>query len=381
MKKPSFFRITSRASRSKEDQLTEVVAFVFNVAPALAQVFAREIFRNIRAGQAPSTIPEYQDWDVETQFAYQGEQRGRPDLILSSDTHRVWVEAKLDSGPGPDQLLKYYMALRKECDQEGVEGALVYLTREGASSGPVRGLREDLCKRDLPGQGDPAVCEYDWTKLESAMVEASGDESIQERLARELAIYLNDCEAMVRPLDKKSPSLILEYRGVRDGLWDLLEGVAGQVYEAMGDRKEDNKRPRNKMNWPDFPRYQFSYDIPGSEEVLGYPLLLEWNFDVREEWEGRRVPAFGWGLTLDSEGGLWPGGSEELVDRMNKGGFLCLADVGYPRLYRHKFLDDVLNSGDLTKDRVKALSGLVVPGLMFARDVAESWLDEDREGR
>ena len=135
------------------------------------------------------------------------------------------------------------------------------------------------------------------------------------------------------------------------------------------------------MNWPDFPRYQFSYDIPGSEEVLGYPLLLEWNFDVREEWEGRRVPAFGWGLTLDSEGGLWPGGSEELVDRMNKGGFLCLADVGYPRLYRHKFLDDVLNSGDLTKDRVKALSGLVVPGLMFARDVAESWLDEDREGR
>ena len=376
MKEPSFLRITSRASRSREDQLTEVVAFVFKVAPELARRFVVEVTDNKRTDQLIPPVPATQEWNVSTQFSYRGERAGRPDLVLAPETFRIWIEAKLDSGPSTDQLSKYYDGLSKEC-REDLHGVLVYLTRQGASAGPVDDL---LLELETKANTFVAVCEYDWVKLEKAMCVAADELELvdypQAQLASELATYLTESGAIVPPIDPKKTGVVSSFSEVKAGLWDLLDnGVMYRVYKVFGKEK---KRPSNGDAWPGFPRYQASYQIEHGEEVFGYPLLLEWNFDDRTDWAGRSGPAVAWGLTLDWGGGEWSEDMRGLVERLGSQGFLPLEDGNHPRLYQHMFLQDLLEQEDLTEGRVRVLSSRVIDGLRIAQSEAKQWIAENR---
>jgi hypothetical protein len=72
---------------------------------------------------APS---EYGEVRIECEYALPSDTAGRVDLVISTPSLLIYVENKVDSSAGPNQLTRYHKALENELGDR--DGTLVYLT-------------------------------------------------------------------------------------------------------------------------------------------------------------------------------------------------------------------------------------------------------------
>lgn len=244
----------------------------------------------------------------------------------------VWIEIKLDSQEGPDQLKSY---LRDLQDLGGpTDKHLVYLTRQGESEAPIKALESEIAHP------------WHWNALMSEMSLGRGKDNA---VRRALGEYLKEVNAQVEPLHPTSledPARFQELRVsletaakyVRDHVVHVGQNDGWEPYDAVPGSRRSGK-------WLEiFPRTWASYQV----SAAGWEnCLLEWHLclaGMGDEIDPAIDPAFGAGLTYlrsnDVEADTLFAGSD-LAD------FLPVKVDGWARRFRFLPLKGLEGAGDI----------------------------------
>ena len=271
---PGFSRLLGRCMY--EDQATEVVALALELDRNLMCRFIEAIAGDdIASGVA-------EELTVETQRRLD-DGKHRVDLALEGERYVIWIEAKIDSDEGIDQLPTYGRAL---ADLKAPSHRyLVYLTRPGISPPRIRSLAMNELA-DIAGV--VALKDYDWRRLGELAKEVS--ESSGRSLAGHLYRFLEDrglCVGALKPEDiatleglpnawasfvqlfEMVDAEVAGCRTVGKRLWERRPGRYGQVRGTWFNRTTDGKFGA----WAGY---------MATDSFADEPIWLSWDFAFRE---------------------------------------------------------------------------------------------------
>ena len=279
MAEPGFARIVSRGKA--EDQATEVLA--------LALELDRELIRSFIA-EATGAVPEHRTVDsihVRTQCRVDQSGMRRVDLAIECEDLAVWVEAKVDSDEGYNQLEGYARALAA-CGSWR-HRHLVYLTRPGVSEPRIRSLNEEL--GELTKR--VAVHAYDWRQvgeLAEGLERSRGHQSRRSSVPHHLAKFLRHWGLYVGALQPEDVQTLESIPAAWATLIQL-EGLvrAGVAARGSGPGQRWAPRPgrsgRVHGHWVDKDSGEFGAWAGYTADLLGAepdPAWLHWDLGLRE---------------------------------------------------------------------------------------------------
>ena len=96
------------ASSQDENFLTEIFAFLLNFFSIHENKSAIQIMNLITDGKFRPSVKDLNSIDITTQI---NTSEGRPDIKIETKTHLIYIEVKVDSDFGTDQLKRYKKAL------------------------------------------------------------------------------------------------------------------------------------------------------------------------------------------------------------------------------------------------------------------------------
>jgi hypothetical protein len=320
-----------------EDRLTEILAVVLSdFEPAALEFLGRagleaskvEVSTQVRTGRGKR---------VDLQILGLG-----PDGLPCA---RLWSEHKTEAVYMDDQLEGYAR------DLEDLGGARRLIT---------------IAERGTPPRIDSRWLWFTWDQV-AGWLERLGREHTSDRHWRRSARAAG-AEAAIRMLDEllvyleEEHDVTLEPMTTFDVLAFSGANDAGDRLVALVERacQESHLRHSRGVEWRknDWGTLWQTFEDSGwAMRFGGYPELLIADTDF---WLGDHVeaPAFGAGLTIQSrlrdalqaaEGGRWPGRAEEL-------GFAIFEADGVTRIYRTRYLTDLIAAGPSIDDQARELA-------------------------
>jgi len=243
-------RLCLKDSEQQEDILTEVVAAVLRNNADLA-----------RRWMSSLEIPCSDDATigVETQYPIERlaghDTDSRVDLVIRlsgvGGKRVVFVESKVGSMQGENQLLRYAQLLQKECEEEGARGTLIFITRnfEAAEPPPVAGV-EFVATR--------------WFQFYKIL--KSGKSS--DGLEKQLMLFMEEMHMSVGNQFRSTDLVALEnFRGAKAVIDETLNETCDEWKQVFGKRGQLNKA-HSQMGKDGC--YMISTRFPGFSIQLGY---------------------------------------------------------------------------------------------------------------
>lgn len=358
MGNPSFRGVVSLAASSHEDRLTEVLALTLDSDPTLASLFASELSKTALG----------QRWSVRTQERVREESQRRVDLVLEAESksHLIWIEVKLDSLEGHEQLDAYYDGLK---DRKGpYRKTLVFLTREGGSAARIEELQLTY---DPDETGPIEFAAYDWQKLSKLVSNPPRGAGLDQKLNE----YLRSEGAIVTPIEHDAIEGLAAYRSGRASLVHLLETISENISTAESNLKAYEKYPKLRSKWENYPFWFRSFELEDAEEAVEAKLVLEWQLGFWDNGEPVPAgPAFIWGLTLVGED--WERSAPGLLDRMSglEPEFVQFRDGHCDRIVRSMALSAVVGKGSV-QQQARFVSDRISRDFEDVRQVFREWID------
>lgn len=199
-----------------EDQLTEMIAWLISVVPAVGAQLVSLVFPDSDPSAGPCP---------ETQKVIQG---GRLDLLLETPDARVVVESKLGSAYAPDQLRRYLRWLADESPAK--RSALLTLTQH-----PGEWTPQDVALADRLGISHAAIR---WEEIHALLDGAAdpADNPIAARLVQEFRDLLHEEGLIpVKPLSSEDLSLAWpDAYAVISHFHDFFASTIKQISAALG---------------------------------------------------------------------------------------------------------------------------------------------------
>jgi hypothetical protein len=243
-------RLCLKDSEQQEDILTEVVASVLQNNTDFAR-------RWLVSLEIP--CPDDGAITVETQYPMDRladhDTDSRVDLVLrinsTSGRQIVFVESKVDSRQGKNQLLRYAQLLQQECKEERARGTLIFITHnfEEPTDPAVAGIEFVLTR---------------WFDLYDTL--KSGKSS--DGLEKQLMLLMEEMHMSVGNQFRSTDLVALEnFRGAKAVLDKTLDEACDEWKQVFGKRGHLNKA-HSQMGKNGC--YMISTRFPGFEVSLGY---------------------------------------------------------------------------------------------------------------
>ncbi len=229
---------------------------------------------------------------IVTQRKVNGRSQERVDLALEGETQAIWIEAKLDSGEGKDQLLSYSRWLSQAVGGQllGSNGLLVYLTRQGRSRSRIVELVEST---EFQATGIRAVA-ADWMEVSEWFADNGG------LLAESFSHYLEKEYVLVKPIaaaDNEDLEVLDRADRTRESWWQLYDGVRESLSRSW--RHSTEVSWPKQQTWRGCPMFNLNF-MPHKEQDPKWPR----DRSTRHAWLELRLPdprselAFRCGVTL-----------------------------------------------------------------------------------
>jgi hypothetical protein len=246
-------RLTRSGCERTEDLVTEVLASVLRRNPALAQSWFQRIgIRNIDAAssieiqtQDPQELLEHHATDSRIDMSVQ--------IIGPGTRQLVFIESKVQSAQGLDQLQRYAELLARECDRTAAKGTLVFLTRD----------YEPADKPSVPGFDFDFIVTR-WFRFHECLAALGGADGLEA----ELKTLLEEHRMSVGNRFRSTDLVALENFRVAKSLmdetliefgdnWRKILNKGGRIHRAIGQLRQHG-------------RYCLYTRLTGFECVLGY---------------------------------------------------------------------------------------------------------------
>jgi hypothetical protein len=225
--------------RGDETDLTEHLAELLRV-PGLARAFFRLVEVN---------NPEDAEVEVGTQVI-DPESRARPDLVLSTSSTTVWIEAKLDAGLTANQPLGYLNGLARVASPEK---HLVFIIKSGRwaeLSVEIRravGIAEDYARRFL--HQDIPVTVVTWREVRDCFAAVTVGDPVAAYLLSEFNDHIDHhIERKVIPLTSEllpmlnDPKFLSAMAGLEDLVTDLMERLEADGHDVRHQDSGDMRQ-------------------------------------------------------------------------------------------------------------------------------------------
>ncbi|MDX2079955.1 MAG: PD-(D/E)XK nuclease family protein [Terrimicrobiaceae bacterium] len=243
-------RLCLKDAEQHEDILTEIVAAVLQNNHHLAQLWLRTL---------EIEFPDDATITVETQYAMDGladhETDSRVDLVLRISNplgkQIVFVESKVGSTQGKNQLGRYAALLRRECEDEGAQGTLVFLTQSF----------EEATDPSVPGVKFVRARWFQFYKILKSGKSSDG-------LEKQLMLFMEERHMSVGNQFRSTDLVALEnFRGAKAVIDETLAEACDEWKKVFGKRGQLNKA-HSQMGKDGC--YMISTRFPGFEVLLGY---------------------------------------------------------------------------------------------------------------
>lgn len=240
-----------------EDFFTEALAYVL----AQHDELVREFVSHFARVQAPTDEPLFVSTQVSIAALDHHSSDSRPDLVIDNKNTglQVWLESKIGSSEGPDQLSRYWDSLSTSNSPNKV---LLYVTRD-------HDPKPDFAA--VPGTTPPQFHQYRWHEVYHFL-----------RRWEHQAAYVADLLAFMREHQMAkphqfTPARILAFQHSPDAFQLMDEVLEGKVEATFKDTFTTTCRTGQDVRFSQLMkhnRYAIFWDVGYFEVLLGFSRLV-----------------------------------------------------------------------------------------------------------